>query len=288
MKICLECGARYETGWECPGCRRSPPSIDGRLAFAPGLATSSEGFKERYFSDLAPLEASNFWFRARNDLIVWALRRYFPLASSFLEIGCGTGFVIAGIASEFQGMRLSGSEIFSAGLEFAARRVPRATFFQMDARRTPFEEEFDIIGAFDVIEHIREDEQVLAQMFKAVAAGGGIVLTVPQHAFLWSRADEVACHVRRYEVSELKRKVTAAGFRIERCTSFVSLLLPLMFASRMMKRDRTADYDEMSEFRIGALANRVLEGIMAAERALIRAGIAFPMGGSLLLVARKP
>jgi SAM-dependent methyltransferase len=259
----------------------------GHLVFAPELASQSEGFRAEYFQMLAPLEAGNFWFRARNRLIVWALRRHFPDADTLLEIGCGTGYVLSGIASALPALRLSGSEIFSNALGFAASRVPRARLFQMDARRIPFENEFAVVGAFDVLEHIAEDEAVLAQMHRAVAPGGGILLTVPQHPFLWSHQDEVACHVRRYEASELTRKVRQAGFSVLRATSFVSLLLPLMLASRWRKRKPDATFDALDELRIGGAVNAALEVMLDVERALIRAGLSFPLGGSLLVVARK-
>src|SRR5690606_22871969 len=116
----------------------------------------------------------------------------------FLEIGCGTGFVLSGVADAFPAVRLFGSEIFTAGLEFAARRQPSVNFMQMDARSLPFLDEFDVIGAFDVLEHIVEDGQVLAQMREALKPNGIILLTVPQHEWLWSPVDEFACHVRRY------------------------------------------------------------------------------------------
>ena len=77
----------------------------------------------------------------------------------------------------------------------------------MDARRIPFEREFDVVGAFDVLEHIVEDEDVLGQMFKATRPGGGLLVTVPQHPFLWSASDEHAMHQRRYSRAELRRKV---------------------------------------------------------------------------------
>lgn len=55
----------------------------------------------------------------------------------------------------------------------------------------PFRKEFDTIGVFDVLEHVHEDEQILAQMHRAVHPdGGGIMLTVPQHPWLWSPTDE--------------------------------------------------------------------------------------------------
>lgn len=255
-------------------------------SFAPELAADT-GFKDQIFHELARLEARNFWFRARNRLIQWALRRYFSDAQNFLEIGCGTGFVLSGMASIFPEIELLGSEISSVGLVHAAARIPNAKLFQMDARAIPFREEFDVIGAFDVIEHIHEDEAVLREIHRALRPDGGIMLTVPQHAFLWSHADEHACHVRRYAARDLARKVKAAGFTIERVTSFVSLLLPLMMASRARRPAADETYDPLAELRIGGMTNVVLEKIMDAERLLIRAGLNLPAGGSLLLVARK-
>ena len=106
----------------------------------------------------------------------------------------------------------------------------------MDARRIPFECEFDVVGAFDVLEHLVEDESALAQMFNAARPGGGLLVTVPQQRYLWSASDEYAMHQRRYSRAELRAKVESAGFQIERITSFNSLLLPLMILSRMQQK----------------------------------------------------
>ncbi|MDD5389279.1 MAG: class I SAM-dependent methyltransferase [Gallionellaceae bacterium] len=233
------------------------------------------------------MEASNFWFRARNRLIVWALRRHFPQMRRYLEIGCGTGYVLAGVAQAYPEASLTGSEVFSVGLPYAARRVGKAELLQMDARRIPYREEFDAIGAFDVLEHIEEDEVVLSEMLRAVRPDGGIVLTVPQHPWLWSRQDEYARHVRRYRIGELREKVLRAGFKVEFETTFVSLLLPAMLASRLAQRKASADSDPLMELRLPNLINWAFESVMYLERQLIRLGIRFPVGGSLLLIARK-
>ena len=109
-------------------------------------------------------------------------------------------------------MVFSGSDVLCAGLDYARRRVRTANLSQMDATRMPFFNEFDVICAFDVIEHIEADTSVLAEMHRATKPGGGIVLTVPQHKWLWSAADDYAHHVRRYSRSELTKKVKSAGF----------------------------------------------------------------------------
>ncbi|MDQ5844927.1 MAG: class I SAM-dependent methyltransferase [Acidobacteriota bacterium] len=157
----------------------------------------------------------------------------------------------------------------------------------MDARRIPFRDEFDVVGAFDVLEHVEEDEEILDQMYQATRKRGGILVTVPHHPFLWSQADDYARHVRRYKTQELKDKVKRAGFDNVRVTSFVSILLPLLIISRFKQRLTREDFDPMSEFRIGPLMNATLEKILDGERALIRAGLSLPFGGSLLLVARR-
>ena len=114
-----------------------------------------------------------------------------------------------------------------------------------------------------------------------------MILTVPQHPWLWSRQDESACHVRRYTVAELRRKVMAAGFSPLYETSFVSLLLPLMVLSRLRKNRTVTRNDPMSELRISWVANALLGRVMAVESGLMRLGMRFPVGGSRLLVAKR-
>ena len=272
---------------ECPGCRFATDPVGGFPPYAPELSRNCEGFHPEYFSDLAAIEANNFWFRSRNDLIVWALGKYFPEAVSFLEIGCGTGFVLSGIAKAYPRLALFGGEVYSAGLGFAAGRVPRAQLMQMDARTIPFEEHFDAVGAFDVLEHVEEDEKVLARMRRALKPGGGLLLTVPQHRWLWSPFDIFSCHVRRYSRSDLHEKLSRAGFEILRSTSFVSLLLPAMFASRFYRRGLEADHDPLSELRLAPRLDRMLVTMLRVENQLIKAGISFPFGGSRLVAARR-
>ncbi|HEY3074812.1 MAG TPA: class I SAM-dependent methyltransferase [Burkholderiales bacterium] len=245
---------------------------------------ASSPFQPHYFAELARIESGNFWFRARNRLIVWALAKHFGAARSFLEIGCGTGFVLAGIAAARPELALAASDVYSEGLAFAARRVPRARFFQADARGIGFSGEFDVVGAFDVLEHITEDEQVLRAMHRALRPGGGVLITVPQHPALWSVQDVHAGHRRRYTKTELAAKLHAAGFTDIRATSFVCLLLPVMALARLRKRNGA---DPFEELRIAGIANLLLEKVLDVERGLIRLGVSFPFGGSLLVAARK-
>jgi len=287
MKVCPACETRFSASdWTCPACGHVPPEISGVPSFAPELSAVTSGFDPAYFETLFRLEDGNFWFQARNRLILWAMHKYFPDCKRFLEVGCGTGFVLAAVSRAFPGLAPTGSELHAEGLAWTARRLPRADFVQMDARRIPYDCEFDLVGAFDVIEHIDEDEQVLAQARQALRPRGGLLLTVPQHRFLWSASDDYAYHKRRYSRGELLAKVKRAGFAVKCCTSFVTMLLPALMASRLRIRS-SRDFDPEAEFRLSPLMNQVLAAVMSAERALIRSGVRLPAGGSLLLAAER-
>jgi SAM-dependent methyltransferase len=288
MKLCPACsGPVNAADWACARCGHRPPSAGNVLLLAPQAAYSGGAFPPASFARLAALEERNYWFRSRNRLIVWALRRYFPQLRSYLEVGCGTGCVLSAVEAAFPAISALGSEIHLAGLERAAERIRRARLVQMDAASMPFRDEFDVIGCFDVLEHIRDDAAVLAQCFLAVRRGGGLLLTVPQHPSLWSAADDYAGHVRRYRRSEILARVAAAGFRPLLATSFVSLLFPLMWASRRRQRAIDATYDPDAELDVGPISSLVLERVLDFERALIRLGVRFPFGGSLLVLAQK-
>lgn len=289
MERCLSCNFLFSSNLEaCSSCRSARPITNGFSSYAPRLAQAGGGFESRFFHQLAPLEASNFWFRARNELILWAIKSYCPHFKSLLEIGCGTGFVLSAIAETYPQATLYGSEIFVEGLSFAAARVPSAKMMQMDARIIPFHDEFDVIGAFDVLEHIEEDTIVLSQIYSALKPQGYLLLTVPQHPWLWSVVDEYSHHVRRYTAKEIQKKVEGAGFRLQRSTSFVATLLPLMAASRLRsKKVSLENLDPMAEYRLSPSVNSILLSILRVEQKLIQRGINIPIGGSRLLVAQK-
>lgn len=271
----------------CPRCGFLVNDVGGFQSWAPDLADQNTGdfFDLKKFHELASLENSNFWFQSRNALILWALKRYFERPSCIAEIGCGTGFVLGAIERTFPAAEIVGTELFVEGLKFAAHRCTRAKLVQLDARQIPYRSEFDVVGIFDVLEHIEDDEIVLAQIEKSLVAGGGLLITVPQHRWLWSAVDEAACHVRRYTAAELEKKVVAAGFEILRNTSFVSFLLPAMLAARMASRKPVQA--AKAELEINPMLNSVFRTVMALEFQFLKAGINFPLGGSRLLVARK-
>lgn len=262
--------------------------IDGFKCYSPKLAISNNGFSSDAFSFLRKVEENNFWFKVRNRVLIGLIRKYSGKSENkkLLEIGCGTGYVLSGLSTSTD-FQLSGSDIHVEGLKYAKQRVPSAEFIQMDATEMPFENEFDAIGAFDVIEHISEDELALKNIHKSLCLNGFLYISVPQYMFMWSSLDEISFHKRRYSKTELIHKVSAAGFKIEYCGSFVFSLFPLMVFSRFLlqRKEKVASGNE--EFKINKFLNAALESVLSLDEFLIKTGFRLPFGGSLIVVARK-
>lgn len=284
MRLCPHCGHDVLTqNWQCANCSWHAPEQSGIALLASDVDFSAVGYEPIYFEKLAAIEEGHFWFNSRLKLVLKVMSRYCPGIESALEVGCGTGQVTAAIAGAYPNAKVTGAELFPQGLAFAQRRSPHIQFLQLDARNMPFRGHFNMIGAFDVIEHIEEDEQVLQQMHQTLKAGGTLVVTVPQHAWLWSGQDELARHERRYSRRELMDKVQAAGFTVRYWTSFMTLLLPILLLKRLFSANTQAD----DELAINPVLNALFGCVMFLERGLIGLGIKLPIGSSLLLVAKR-
>jgi ubiquinone/menaquinone biosynthesis C-methylase UbiE len=247
----------------------------------------SGGYDDALFERLAEVEPDSFWYRARARLIVDAVRRHFPNARDLLEVGSGSGGVLLALREAFPELRLVGAEPSPEGVALARRRLPDdVELVEADVLTLPYTDSFDVVGAFDVLEHVVDDETALRRLARAARHGGGVIVLVPQHPRLWSDMDRVAQHVRRYRREELVRTIRGAGLEIVYAGSFVSVLLPAMIASRAARRVLRRTYDPVAELRPGAL-NDVFERVLDAERSLIGRGISLPAGASLLVVARR-
>ncbi len=148
---------------------------------------------------------------------------------------------------------------------------------------------FDLAVALDVLEHVPDDRLALRELGRVVAAGGRLVVTVPQYAWLWGEHDVVSHHHRRYTRALLGGRARDAGWEVERMTAFNSALLPPIAAARLVQRlrRRAVPSDDLARTPPGAV-NDVLERVLAAEAAWIARGRDLPAGVSLLAVLRRP
>ena len=261
-----------------------PASAAGRSSARMTVA-DRPGFDPDFFEPLAGVEERSFWFQARNRLIVSTMRRCFPEAASFLEIGCGSGIVLAAVRAQFPSLRLVGGELYEEGLAIARRRVPDAELIALDARKLQYENEFDVVGAFDVLEHIDEDELVLAHMVRAVRPGGGVLVLVPQHRGCGASTTSSSSTAGATRARTSWRRRSARGSRCSRRPPS-SRRCCRRWRSRASSTAWEAT-DPIANLEPGPL-NGLFERMLDGERKLIEHGVSLPFGGSLMLVGRKP
>jgi SAM-dependent methyltransferase len=163
-------------------------------------------------------------------------------------------------------------------------------------QQPPFHTSFDLIGMFDVLEHLPDDMSVLRDVRTMLGPNGRLVLTVPAHPTLWSYFDEAACHYRRYLAAELARKLTTTGYEIVYQTYYMASIFPLVWAGRrlapLQQREQTAHSNHthalaQNELRIVPIVNDVLTWVLSQEARLIDIRRRLPFGTSVLMVAKK-
>ncbi len=268
---------------------RAPSMVDEFPTFAPALLTEGHsGYSEEEIASMKRDQSSGFYWPARNDMIAWLLRRHFPNARRVLDIGCGTGYVTNRCIAELPNANFYATDTSSQGLRVANRILNgRAFLIHLDATNLPFRDAFDLITTFDVLEHIENDRSVLAETFKALRPGGGVLHFVPQHPELYSPADRESRHYRRYGRNELQRKLEEAGFKIVFSSSFICAMLPLFAASRI-KSKLSGKHSHASEHGQSAWLSRTMAFIQRAELSLSKTGLPLPFGVSRAVVAIRP
>ena len=201
-----------------------------------------------------------------------------------LEAGCGTGGNLAMLA---RFGKLEAFELDEEARAIAQTKQPIAVKYGMLPDGIPFSPgTFDVVTAFDVIEHVEQDLASLTMLAQQLSPGGRLIMTVPALPWLWSRHDETHHHYRRYTRQSLLATLRQAGLHPLRVSYFNTLLFPFIAGLRVLRKHlhlkETAD-DAMP----GAGMNAVLKAIFGAESALI-GRFNFPIGVSLMAVAERP
>ena len=124
MKLCLSCKSEFlNSAWKCKACNFKPKIINGIPQFSPSISGIGESYDPSWYDELAYLEKNNFWFVARNRLIHWLAKEHLPHYANYLEIGCGTGFVLQMLTNRFPHWNFIASEAQIRGIDFAKKRV---------------------------------------------------------------------------------------------------------------------------------------------------------------------
>ena len=226
-------------------------------------------------------EPEYWWYRARTELLEAALGDFLGSPRRLLDVGSADGPSVSWMRGDH--------ERFAIDLD--PRGLTPGTGVRASALALPFGTgTFDVVGAFDVIEHCEPEEQALAELARVLTPGGRLLASVPAYQWAWSDHDVRAGHYRRYTLPRLVAAVEGAGLTVRRSTYAFAGVFPLFAAERVgrrLRRGRGGDAAGRGLPRVPRTLDRVLTGLSSAEaRALRRRDL--PFGSSVFLAAEKP
>ena len=242
-------------------------------------------FEKTYHS----VEKKHWWFVGRRAIIVKLIKEFFPRRQNIkiLEIGCSGGPLLKLLLS--QGYSdVVGIDNSKEAITLCKERGFENVFL-MDGVNPRFDrEQFDVIIASDVLEHIQDDKRAVKGWQRIVKRGGIVICFVPALRILWSKHDEDNKHYQRYTKKDLEYVFKDNGYTIMRSSYWnVALFLPI-FIYRFLMRS-LARKDSANQLRDSNIfINILLIQLLRIENALLSIGINYPLGVSVFVIAQKP
>ncbi|CAN5344656.1 class I SAM-dependent methyltransferase [soil metagenome] len=231
-------------------------------------------------------EDDHFYYIAVHDCILQLIEKYVANKTNLeiLDAGCGTGW-LAQAMSKYGNVRAI--DAHDEALKFTRQRGIDAVKSTVES--LPFAANtFDLLTSIDVIYHklVADDLTALRQFYSVLKPGGTMVLRVPANDSLYTSHDRYVHTARRYSKPDLKAKLLAAGFEIERLSY---CQFPLFFPAWLKARLDAGNSDEHSVIEnhprwLTSIVNAVLK----LDTNMIVGGLDMPTGIGLVTVCKKP
>lgn len=226
-----------------------------------------------------------WWYRARAELLRAALQQYVGDVERTLDVGSADGPSVGWLRERKRHVSL---DIDPRGL--------RPGDVCGSALALPFADRtFDVVTAFDVIEHCESESGVLAELIRVLTPGGRLLLSVPAYTWAWTNFDVVNGHYRRYTRRQVVAAVQRAGVTVERATYAFTTVFPLFAAQRLVTRlvenlrgkpAETPSSNLVELPRVPLAVERALSGLARVDEKLL-ARVDLPFGSSIFVAARK-
>lgn len=235
-------------------------------------------------SEMHAQEISYWWHIGRRRVLNKLLHRFLSLrhGQKVLDVGCGTGVNFAWLRrwGEVHGLDYS-----SDALAFCHQTQAYDELVQGDASNFDVNHAYDLLTAFDVLEHLENDSQALATWYKPLKSGGLIYITVPAHQWLFSAHDRALHHYRRYSVGELRQKLIQAGFKIRFISPFFFFTFPIVAIVRLINKNKSA---QTSYQTTPPVLSNILVFLSSLEAWFLSKGVPLPFGSSIVVIGEKP
>ncbi len=220
-----------------------------------------------------------WWYRARADMLRSALGDFLGTPDLVLDVGSADGPSVGWMRG---GHRRIAIDVDPRGLSPGEGVCASALAL-------PFADSaFDVVGAFDVVEHCESEAQAMRELARVLAPGGRLLMSVPAYQWAWTDHDVQAGHHRRYTQARLVAAVEEAGFVVRRSTYGFAAVFPLFVAERLARllRRRTA-HTRQGLTKVSPTFDKVLMGLSRVDSRLLRKHD-LPFGSSVFLAAAKP
>jgi SAM-dependent methyltransferase len=240
------------------------------------------------FANIANSEEHFWWYRGMRRIMFRLLDPLSGGISRVLEAGCGTGH-FSKVLGERYGWTLYPMDLGREGLEFA-RAYGLRRLVQADIRALPYRDgAFDALMSMDVVVHLpRGQEDVpVAEAVRVVRPGGLIAFRVSALDILRSRHSIFAHERQRFTRGRLVELAERHGLRVLRCTYANSLLLPVAVAKFRLWEPLFAPEPASGVTLVAPWIDRLLGVPLEIESRWIGAGLGFPAGQSLILIALR-
>ena len=248
---------------------------------------------KQYYTEYYHLERSHWWFKARLEILEALLKENINKPKyRILNAGVATGATTTMLEKYGD---VTSLEYDKDCCEFLEKSVG-IDVINGSLTELPFEDEtFDMVCAFDVIEHIENDGLAVEEIHRVLKDGGYVFLTVPTFSFLWSQHDEINHHFRRYTLKTFQEVVESRGIKVTFKSYFNFFLFLPIFAIRIMTKVVTRSSSAPGEssgsdfeyFQSNKILDRFLYQLFRTEKKFLKRGIMFPVGVSALLIGMK-
>jgi SAM-dependent methyltransferase len=219
-----------------------------------------------------------WWHRARTDLLAAVMAPHLAAPSRTLDVGSADAPSVGWMRGEHQHV---GLDLFPDGLRPGEGIVGSATELPFGDRT------FDVVSAFDVVEHCADDARAVSELRRVLVPGGRMLLSVPAYQWAWSDHDVRAGHHRRYTRAGIAGLVEAAGMEVQRATYAFGGVFPLFAAERLRRRLRPSATGDARLPEVSPGLDRALMGVCRAEARLLRRRD-LPFGSSVFVAAVRP
>ncbi len=244
-----------------------------------------------YYKEYYYLERNNWWFLARKEILKDQLYRVFKESRNLKILNVGAALGASTVLLQEFG-EVTSIEYNQECCDFVNDLLGLG-LMQGSITELPFKDsEFDLVCAWDVVEHVEQDELAIKELHRVCKPGGYTFTTVPTFKFLWSEHDVINQHVRRYTMRNylLLFDKEMAGIYFKSYFNFFLFFPVAIFriTSAWIKRDSKNKQARSDNSRLNnSFISRLLFYIFRSESFFLKRGFHFATGISLMVISRK-